>query len=57
MKMETLKEMLEYTKLWKQWLEHVPVKPEDQPGKDELLRQMNEVIEKWTKELGGGTPE
>jgi len=55
--MENLNEMLEYTKQWRQWLKHVPVNPEDQSGKDKLLQQMDEAIEKWAKELDGERPE
>lgn len=52
MNIDKLKEMIDYTKEWKQWLESVPVKPEDEEGKKKLLEQMNVAIKKWSDQLG-----
>jgi hypothetical protein len=49
--MSDLNEMIEYTKQWKQWLEHASVRAEDREGKENLLKQMDAALQKWSKEL------
>ena len=49
--MSNLNDMIEYRKQWKQWLEKVCVKPEDQEGKTKLIEQMNSALKNWTEEL------
>lgn len=51
MNIEEFKQMIEYTKKWKAWLERINVSTADEIGKTELIKQMNEAIEKWEKEL------
>jgi len=46
-----LKQMIEYTKNWRAWLENVKMSDKDEVGKQKLIDQMNEAIKKWEKEL------
>lgn len=48
---ENLKEMIEYTKNWMTWLEKIAVKPEEKENKKNFIKQMDDVIQKWKKEL------
>ena len=51
MEAKGLKEMIDYTKNWKAWLEKAEMKDEDEVGKKKLLDQMDAARKKWEKEL------
>ena len=46
-----IKEMIEYTNNWKLWLENIKERPEDTEGKMNLIKQMDQAIQKWQLEL------
>lgn len=48
---ENLKEMIGYTISWMVWLESIAVKPEEEENKKNFIRQMDDAIQKWEKEL------
>lgn len=48
---ENLREMIDYTKEWKTWLENVEVKQEEEKNKKNFIKQMDDAIKKWEKEL------
>ena len=51
MNVNDLKQMIDYTKNWKAWLETVKVSDKDEVGKKKLIDQMNEAIKQWEKDL------
>lgn len=51
MDINDLKQMIDYTKNWKAWLESVKMSDKDEVGKKKLIDQMNEAIDQWEKEL------
>jgi len=57
MNIEEFKQMIEYTKNWKAWLEPINVNSADEIGKKKLIEQMNEAIKKWEEKLATITPE
>ena len=51
MKTSDLKQMIDYTRQWKAWLQSVKMSDKDEIGKKELVDQMNKTIKKWEKKL------
>ncbi|MGA2519147.1 MAG: hypothetical protein ABSG44_21720 [Thermodesulfobacteriota bacterium] len=56
MKTSDLKQMIDYTKKWKAWLESVKMSGKDEIGKKKLIDQMNKAMKKWEKELQMESP-